>query len=123
VLEYPDGTLRALPPVYIQPVSASFFDYSAKYDDGGSREIVPAPCPEELQERLRHAALCAHSTLRCSGLTRTDMILSAGTLYVLEINTLPGLTPASLAPKSFAAAGGTYPELLDILIQTALKRR
>jgi D-alanine-D-alanine ligase len=118
VLEQPDGSIQALPPILIRPVDSEFFDYSAKYKKGGSEEIVPAPCKEETTHRIQDIALQAHRALGCRGLTRTDMILSRGRLYVLEINTLPGLTPASLAPKSFAAAGGTYPELLDILIQS-----
>jgi len=121
VLEYPSGELKALAPILIRPVTSSFFDYRAKYSAGASEEIVPAPCGEKLTRRIQEIALRVHQTLGCRGLTRTDMILSGNTLYVLEINTLPGLTPASLAPKAFAAGGGTYPQLLDILIDTALR--
>jgi D-alanine-D-alanine ligase len=119
VLERPDGSVSALPPIFIKPVSSDFFDYEAKYSRGASEEIVPAPCTEEIANRIKDMAVRAHLALGCRGLTRTDMILSNGNLYVLEINTLPGLTPASLAPKSFAASGGSYPELLDIIILTA----
>jgi D-alanine-D-alanine ligase len=122
VLEYPDGSLKTLPPVLIKPAASSFFDYTAKYTEGASEEIVPAPCSRKLTEQLQEAAKIAHTTLGCSGLSRTDMIVENDTLYVLEINTLPGLTPASLAPKSFAAQGGTYSQLLDILIDTARKK-
>ena len=60
--------------------------------------------------------------LSCRGVSRTDMILGEdGTLYVLEINSLPGLTANSLLPKSFKAAGGTYRQLIDLMIQVALK--
>jgi D-alanine-D-alanine ligase len=122
VVEHPDGTHQALPPVLIVPSTGSFFDYEAKYTDGACEEVVPAPCDDELARRIRDTALRAHRVLGCSGLSRTDMILAGDSLQVLEVNTLPGLTPNSLAPKAFAAAGGTYGELLDILIETAATR-
>jgi D-alanine-D-alanine ligase len=119
VLEYPDGRIEALPPIEIRPRTAAFFDYDAKYTDNASDEIVPAPQPPEVLRRIREIALTAHSAISCSGLTRTDIIISNGEYFVLEINTLPGLTSNSLAPKSFKSAGGTYSGLLDILIETA----
>ena len=122
VLEFPDGSLTALSPILIKPVSASFFDYTAKYATGGSEEIVPAPCSEELTRRIQTAAVKAHTILNCSGLSRTDMIVANDILYILETNTLPGLTPASLAPKAFAVTGKSYADLLDILIETALAK-
>ncbi|MBD3240097.1 MAG: D-alanine--D-alanine ligase [Chitinivibrionales bacterium] len=122
VLEYPDGTVRALPPVEIRPVGSSFFDYTAKYTDGACEEIVPAPQPEELLEKVRRTALRVHGILECSGVSRTDMICTDTDVYVLEINTLPGFTTASLVPKSYAADGGSYEELLELLIQGALRR-
>ena len=123
VLEYPDGKLRTMPPILIRPVSSSFFDYTAKYTPEACEEIVPAPCSSQLKEQIQKSALLAHKALQCSGLTRTDMIYDGTTLSVLEINTLPGLTPASLVPKAFAAMDGTYSQLLDIIIQTALGGR
>jgi D-alanine-D-alanine ligase len=118
-----DGALTALPPIEIRPVHADFFDYAAKYSTGGSEEIVPAPRPAALLHRIQQAALAAHVALDCSDVSRTDMIFAGDTLYVLETNTLPGLTPHSLLPKAFAAMGGTYGELLDILIQTTLGKK
>lgn len=120
VLEYPDGTVRTLPPILIRPVNAEFFDYKAKYTDGECEEIVPAPCSEDLMKRMQQVSLKAHLILKCNGLSRTDMIVQDDIIYVLEINTLPGLTSASLAPKAFAATGGTYTQLLDILIETSI---
>lgn len=122
VLERPDGTHQALPPVLIRPRGGSFFDYEAKYTDGACEEVVPAPCEDETARRIRDTALRAHRVLGCNGLSRTDMILAEDSLQVLEVNTLPGLTPNSLAPKAFAAAGGSYAQLLDILIRTALRQ-
>lgn len=122
VMEEPDGNLIALPPIEIRP-KTSFFDYTAKYTDGASEEIVPAPYPEALLERIKQVALTAHKILGCSGVSRTDMIYKDDKLFVLETNTLPGLTRNSLLPKAFKAAGGSYPQMLDQLIQTALSRK
>ena len=123
VIEKADGTAIALPPIEIRPVRASFFDYDAKYTDGASQEIVPAPYPEPLLKRIENVALTAHRILNCSGVSRTDMIYQNDTLYVLETNTLPGLTPNSLLPKAFKAAGGSYSGLLDNLIESAMRKR
>jgi D-alanine-D-alanine ligase len=119
ILEKPDGSIQPLPPILIRPLKSAFFDFEAKYTSGASEEIVPAPCSEELTRRLQQAALVAHRSLGCRGITRTDIIVQDGRLYVLEINTLPGMTSASLVPKAFAAVKGSYAGLLDILIQTA----
>lgn len=121
VLQQPDGTIRALPPIFIKPVNTDYFDYEAKYTKGASEEIVPAPCSPELTSIIQEAALRAHRALGCAGVSRTDMIWDGSDLHVLEINTLPGFTAASLVPKAFAATGGTFPELLDLLIRAARK--
>ncbi len=126
ILENDKGELLALPPVEIRPKHAAhggFFDYTAKYTAGGSEEIVPAPRPVALLDRIRQTALTAHRVLGCSGLSRTDMIYADDTFFVLETNTLPGMTSNSLLPKAFCATGGTYGGLLDILIRTALRKK
>lgn len=120
VLETPNHDLEALPPVEIRPKNASFFDYEAKYASGGSDEIVPIPHGPELVARIQQIALTAHRVLGCRGMSRTDMILKDDTLYVLEINTLPGLTSASLAPKSYQSTGRSYSDLLSNLVESAL---
>ncbi len=123
VLQMPDGQLQALAPVEIRPKSAVFFDYDAKYTSGATDEIVPIPHGPEMVSRIQQIALAAHQVLGCRGLSRTDMILKDDTLHVLEINTLPGMTSESLAPKSFQSTGRTYTELLDTLIQSGLARQ
>jgi D-alanine-D-alanine ligase len=123
VLEKAGRELLALPPIEIRTVHSDYFDYTAKYSSGASEEIVPAPRPPELLERIKSAALAAHRILGCKGVSRTDMIYAGDLLYVLETNTLPGLTPQSLLPKAFSAIGGTYTGLLDILISTALDNK
>lgn len=119
VLEYPDSTVKPLLPVLIKPVSAPFFNFDAKYTEGACEEIVPAPCSKELAESMQQIALKTHSILKCSGVSRTDMIVKDNSIFTLEINTLPGFTSASLVPKSFIAMGGTFTELLDLIIESA----
>lgn len=121
VLEYSAHNPKVLAPILIRPVNSSFFDFTAKYTASECEEIVPAPCSEELTEKIQQIALKAHQILGCEGVTRTDMIERDGTLYTLEINTLPGMTSNSLVPKAFNATGGTFSELLDIMIATALE--
>jgi len=123
VIDMPDGPTRALPPIEIRPKGSEFFDYKAKYSRGGSEELVPAPREPELLAEIEAAAMRAHKLLGCYGVSRTDMIYSDSKLHILETNTLPGMTSTSLLPQAFKAwRGGTYSELLDILIASALKR-
>jgi len=119
VLDKENGETFALPPIEIRPKD-TFFTFDAKYKTGGSDEIVPAPFPEEILSQIRTIALIAHKACGCSGISRTDMIMADGLFYVLETNTLPGLTSTSLIPKAFKAAGGTYSGLIDLLIRQAL---
>ncbi len=123
VLDYPNGDTSILPIVEIRPVGSAYFDYTAKYTEGASDDIVPARLPADTLQRAGTTALAVHRLLGCSGVSRTDIIVRDDTLYVLEINTLPGFTPLSLVPRSFAATGGTYEELLDILLAGALARK
>jgi D-alanine-D-alanine ligase len=122
VLEYPDGSLTALPPVEIRPKTV-FFDFTAKYTDNASEEICPSPDDPELRKRIQDVALKAHKMLGCAGVSRTDIICADDSLYVLETNTLPGMTSNSLLPKEFKAIGGNYSGLLDILISCALGKK
>lgn len=111
----------ALPLVEIVPKTSTYFDYEAKYTPGASDEITPAPIDERLTKKAQRLGLRAHRALGCSGLSRTDMILSNESLYVLETNTIPGLTEVSLFPKATRAMGMSFPELLDRLIDVALE--
>lgn len=117
-----DGELRALPVVEIITTSR-FFDYDAKYDASKTREICPAEISASLAIRIQDSARIAHEALGCDGLTRSDVIVSAdGTIYFLEINTIPGMTEASICPKEAAALGWTFGMLLDEQIALALRR-
>ncbi len=116
--------LTALPLVEIIPnAQYDFFDYEAKYKKGASREICPASLAEGITERARQIALIAHRALHLKGYSRTDMIVAEdGSIYVLETNTIPGMTPTSLLPQAAAAAGLPFAALLDRLIELAMER-
>ena len=109
----------ALPPTEIISKN-TFFDYEAKYSPEKAEELTPAPIDESLTAYIQQTALAVHNILGCKGVSRTDFIWHNEELYVLETNTLPGLTVHSLLPKAACAAGITMPELLDKIIRFAL---
>ena len=116
--------LHLLPIVEIIPESGyAFFDYEAKYSEGASREICPARIDEMLSGRAQSYAAVAHRALCCRGYSRTDMIVHHDTIYVLETNTIPGMTPVSLFPLAAKTAGISFSQLLDRLIELALEGR
>jgi D-alanine-D-alanine ligase len=113
--------LTALPLVEIIPGEHyEFFDYEAKYQPGATTEICPAQLDEPLTIRAQNYALAAHRALQLRGYSRTDMIVSGNDIYVLETNTIPGMTPTSLLPQAAAAAGLDFRALLDRLLELAL---
>jgi D-alanine-D-alanine ligase len=102
---------------------AEWYDYAAKYDEGGSDIVVPADIPVPLAERVRAIALAAFRALELSGMARVDCFLTGGgEVLVNEVNTIPGFTATSVYARLFEAAGVTYPEVLDRLVQCALDR-
>lgn len=116
--------LTALPLVEIIPGEAHpFFDYEAKYKPGASREICPADFDPETTGRAQACACAAHRALGLRGYSRTDMIVSAGRIYVLETNTIPGMTPTSLLPQAAAKYGLSFSALLDRLLELAIQDR
>lgn len=116
------GEERALPPVLIVPRRA-FFDYHDKYAPDGAEELCPAPLASDIVEKVQAAAVAAHRCLGLSGYSRTDFRLREdGELFALEVNTLPGMTGASLVPKEATAAGISFGELLEKLLVYAMKR-
>jgi D-alanine-D-alanine ligase len=100
-----------------------FYDYEAKYAPGGSSHVIPARISETAAERAREYALACHTLLGCRGMSRTDMMVAGDQPYVLEINTIPGMTPTSLLPDAAKAAGIGFSALLDRLIGYALEGR
>jgi D-alanine-D-alanine ligase len=118
-----NAKLQALPLVEIIPATTyAFFDYEAKYQPGATEEICPARLDPELTRRAQACALTAHKALGCRGYSRTDMMIGHGEIYVLETNTIPGMTATSLFPQGAKAAGLDFPTLLDTLINLALEK-
>jgi D-alanine-D-alanine ligase len=101
-----------------------FYDYAAKYLDGTSQLLIPAPLSAGQTEQVRRLALAAYRALDASGLSRVDFLLNGqtGEVFVNEVNTLPGFTAISMYPKLWEASGLSYPRLLDRLIELALAR-
>ncbi len=122
VLENFEGkAVSALPVTEIIPKTGhQFFDYKAKYKSGQSDEITPAGIDGETTSRIKEIAEKAHQILGCKAYSRTDMIIRGDDIYVLETNTLPGLTNASLFPKAASVAGLSLGQLLDKIIETSL---
>ncbi len=110
----------ALPVTEIRPVKAKFFDYTAKYTPGATKEITPAQIDDSLRDRTQAMAVRAHELMGCRGFSRSDMIFSGGELYWLEINTIPGMTETSLIPQMAAAAGMSFTELVGALVEAAM---
>ena len=110
----------SLYPTEIVPTN-EFFDYEAKYKLGKSQEITPARISKELTDSIRESALLAHKILGCKGYSRTDFILQNNKPYILETNTLPGMTETSLIPQQAAYAGFAMKDVFDWLIQNALE--
>ncbi|NRS46436.1 D-alanine--D-alanine ligase [Brevibacillus sp. HB2.2] len=113
---------EVLPIIGIRSAHSEWFDYRAKYEDGGAEEKV-IELPPVIQQRVREAALASYQLLQCKVYARVDMILCQDMPYVLEVNTLPGMTANSLFPKSAAAAGMTFTQLLDRIIASSLHER
>lgn len=116
--------LYALPPIEILPPQGDFFSYDAKYS-GTTREIVPGRFSRPVKDELMAQARLMHEALGLRHYSRSDFIISPKGIYYLETNTLPGMTPESLLPKSLAAVGMQFGDFVEHLIGLALegKRR
>jgi D-alanine-D-alanine ligase len=110
-------------PGEIRP-GREFYDYVAKYLDGKSELLIPAPIPGEVAELIRQVAVKAYLAIDCAGMARVDFLLDrrTGQVYINEVNTIPGFTPISMYPKLWEASGISYSELIDRLIELALER-
>lgn len=115
-------TQLPLAPTEIIPLKSAFFDYNAKYTDGMSEEITPARISKSLTGKVQQCALRVHNIIGCEGMSRVDMIIRNRVLFVLEVNTIPGMTPLSLLPRGAAAVGIAFSTLLDHLIRHAMYR-
>lgn len=111
---------QPLPLIEIRP-KGGFYDFKAKYIPGATDYLVPAPLPSSTTRQIRDLALRLHRLLGCRGATRVDFRLSPrGRPYILEINTIPGVTRTSLLPKAASCAGIDYPTLVERILMSAL---
>ena len=117
-----DDPIASLPGEIIP--SREFYDYQAKYIDGDSRLLIPAPLEGIQTNDAQRLAIAAFKVLECSGMARVDLFLerTTGKFYVNEINTLPGFTSISMYPKLWETSGIPYPQLIDRLITLAIER-
>mgnify|MGYP001247269324 CR=1 FL=1 len=117
-----NDSLEALPLIEIVPdAKHEFFDYVAKYTAGATQEICPARISPALTEKAQSYARMAHQALFCRGYSRTDMILCGEEIFVLETNTIPGMTRTSLLPQAAQVAGISFSQLLDRLIELGIQ--
>lgn len=118
------ASAEALPVLEIVPQSAGgFYDYEAKYSEGGSLHLHPPSLTEEVVKQAADYALKIYRALNCRGVARADFIVDErGTPYFLEINVLPGMTSMSLVPDAARVRGLEFPQLLEFLIEIALKK-
>lgn len=122
--------LEALPLIEIIPASG-VYDYEAKYTPGATEEICPARLPADVTAAAQDLAIRSHRALGCRGVSRTDMMVTldengaprADGIWVLEVNTIPGMTPTSLLPRSAETAGLSFPQLVDRMVRLALEGR
>ncbi|KMT20873.1 D-alanine--D-alanine ligase [Clostridium cylindrosporum] len=112
---------KMFPIVAIEP-SGEFFDFTSKYTDGGAKEFV-VEFEEDLQGKIEKMVVGTFKALKCNVYARVDIIISEGELFVLEVNTLPGMTSNSLFPKSAAHIGISYSDLIEIFIEKSLNLR
>lgn len=115
---YFDGKDNVALPVIEIITENEFFDYEAKYQ-GLSREVCPAEIPDTLRDRIQDVSRKIYSHLGCSGLVRVDYICSGDELYFLEVNTVPGMTSASLVPQMVRAAGLSMTDFLTTIIENS----
>ena len=115
---YNDGKENIALPVIEIITENEFFDYEAKYN-GHSREVCPAQIPDALRDEIQEVSRKIYAHLGCSGLVRVDYISSAEGLYFLEVNTIPGMTSASLVPQMVRAAGLSMTDFLTSVIENS----
>ncbi|GAA2279837.1 D-alanine--D-alanine ligase [Streptomyces ruber] len=123
VLEFEDGPRASVPAEIPPPDAHAYYDFDAKYIDS-TPGLVPAPLTGEETAEVQRLAVDAFEAASCEGLVRADFFLAEdGGFVINEINTMPGFTPISMYPQMWQASGVTYPELVDRLLQAALRRR
>src|SRR5699024_8752989 len=114
------GEEDALPIIEIIPKN-ELYDYESKYTEGGSEHIIPARIKKDLEEQIKQYAIKANQVLGCETYSRADFILTEDNIpYILEVNTLPGMTPTSLFPDSAEKVGISYDEMIETFVQLSV---
>ena len=113
-----DGNVIPLVATEVILTKGNIFDYEAKYTPAGCKEVTPAEIGNDLMSRIQNIAVSCHKILGCKSISRTDLILKDDELYVLEINTVPGMTKTSFIPAEAKACGYDMKELITILINS-----
>lgn len=122
VLEH-GGVAEALPIIEIQVLAANeWYDFTNRYKEGASRHVIEPSLPEATIARLKHVAIAAHQALGCRDFSRSDFIVDDQEFWLLELNTIPGMTPTSLFPDAARAASIEFPDLLELLVENASAR-
>lgn len=118
------GNPEALPVVEITTPEGSWYDYEHRYTEGLADHIMPAPLPEEQYSRTQEIAVLAFESLGCRDLSRADFVVpERGEPIILEVNTMPGMTPTSLFPDAAREAGISFEELVALLVERAVSRK
>jgi D-alanine-D-alanine ligase len=113
----------ASPPVEVRTPEGSWYDYEHRYTAGLSEHVIPAAVPGETAEQVRRVAVAAHEALRCRDLSRVDFVVGEeGRVALLEVNTMPGMTPTSLFPDAMGGLGLDFVTLTSYLVRRALAR-
>lgn len=112
--------VEALPVIEIRPRNG-VYDYEAKYTKGATEFVIPADLEERVYQQAQKLSLQAHQILNCQGVSRVDLrVAPTGEVYVLEVNTIPGMTETSLLPQAAAEMGLSFPELVEQILKLAL---
>ena len=123
VLDLHGKSAHAFPTIEVRTPKGTWYDYTHRYTAGESEHVIPARVSKKTQQRLQQIAVAAHTALGCVDLSRADFIVSdAEDIVLLEVNTLPGMTPTSLYPDGARAIGLTFEALVDALVSSALER-
>jgi D-alanine-D-alanine ligase len=121
ILESPDPW--AFPVIDIRTPGDSWYDFEHRYAAGLSEHVIPAPLPPDVYASVQELSVRAHVTLGCRDLSRVDFVVEpSGRIALLEVNTLPGMTPTSLYPDGARAAGISFEQLVEQLVRRALSR-
>jgi D-alanine-D-alanine ligase len=118
----PAPALASQPGEIVLPAGSDWYDYNAKYTQGGMELVIPARISPTARERVRQLAVDTFVHAGCEGLARVDFFVDGDEVLVNELNTMPGFTPTSVYAKLWQASGVDYPDLADRLCRLGLER-